>query len=151
MRRMTVSRMRERYAQTVLTFWITYIDKLCLEMRSCLTPPDSCIISVRDYLHHFITSVVVFTLQFVTVVNMLLTSSTKVSSFCENHSISLDSQTKSNALRSQSNLQNQNMPIPMLKESNTNLVIPGPCQKETLSTSKHISPVMCLNMPFNIA
>jgi len=84
-------------------------------MRSCLTPPDSYIISVRDYLPHFITSVVVFTLQFVTVVNMLLTSSTNISSFCENHSISLDSQTKSNVLRNQSDLQNRNMQIPTLK------------------------------------
>jgi len=84
------------------------------------------------------------------VVNMLLTLSMKISSCCENHSISLDLQTRNNALRSQSDLQNQNMQIPALKESSTNLVIPGPCQKETLSTSKQISQVMCLNMPFNI-
>jgi hypothetical protein len=68
----------------------------------------------------------------------------KISSYFENHSISVDSQTKNNALKSQSDPQNQKMEIPTLKESSTNLVIPGPCQKETLSTSTQISQVVSL-------
>lgn len=47
--------------------------------------------------------------------------------------------TKDNALKSQSNFQNQKTQIPVLNESSTNLVIPGPCQKETFSTSTQIS------------
>ncbi|XP_021935652.1 rho GTPase-activating protein 44-like isoform X2 [Zootermopsis nevadensis] len=59
--------------------------------------------------------------------------SVSLSAFC------IDFQTKDNALKSQSDLRTLKMQRPVLKEGSTSLVIPGPCQKGTFSTSTQIS------------
>jgi hypothetical protein len=53
----------------------------------------------------------------------------------------IDSQTRDNALKNQRDHRNKKMQIPVLKEGNTNLVIPGQCQKGTFSTSTKINQV----------
>jgi hypothetical protein len=55
-------------------------------------------------------------------------------------------QTKDTVLKSQSDLQNLKMQVPVLKEGGTNLVIPEPCQKGTFSTSTQPSQVVFINM-----
>jgi hypothetical protein len=52
------------------------------------------------------------------------------------------SQTRDSALRNQSDPKNLKMQMPVLKEGNTSLVIPGPCQKGTYSASTQISQVI---------
>ncbi|PNF26550.1 hypothetical protein B7P43_G13261 [Cryptotermes secundus] len=49
--------------------------------------------------------------------------------------------TRDSALKSQRDHRNPKMQIPVLKEGNASLVIPGPCQKGTFSTSTKINRV----------
>jgi hypothetical protein len=73
-------------------------------------------------------------------------SALELSFFVINHVVNvtifcIDSQTRDSALKSQREHRNPKMQIPVLKEGHTNLVIPGPCQKGTFSTSTKINRV----------
>lgn len=65
-----------------------------------------------------------------------------ITAFC------IDFQTKDNVLKSQSDLRTLKMQRPVLKEGSTSLVIPGPCQKGTFSTSTQISQVIFINVSY---